>query len=612
MLFVVSNASASTPLPKTGQTVSETRLDDGDLQLGISWPTPRFTDNEDGTLTDNLTGLMWIKDAFCANNFISGAATANWGKSVSFANTLNDHSLVTPCREYTANYEDWHTPNINELSSLVRAGLENNTSISEWLFMPEDQSAAFIDIGIVSNPIWSSTTDAGNTNNAWQINLQTGEIFSENKISTTQLAFIFSAVRSTENTIVIATGQSTSYTSNDDGQLKNGVKSPAPRFVATETGTVIDKLTGFMWLQNANCATPEGSDWLTASKSVIPGSIPNDIKTPFFESCIDSYTPIITEGFAEEWRIPNINELRSIIDYGNNSPAIDADHPFTLLTDKLFWSSTSSNTTIDSAAENNSWTVSLQTGDVFAASNKLDLAYTWPVRGPVDFPDIATDVKSLEFNNLFTKTQNEDKTLEITNPGKATLSIDFLKIVDQQNQEVTSNFTIGRDLCSERNLEAGASCTVFVNFNPESANKFLVNLKVRSNALGIPEFSIPISGTGLSATSTEGSNPSCFIATAAYGSFMQPEVKTLRIFRDEVLLKYELGKTFVRNYYAFSPPIANYLASNETLRTITRAMLTPLVYSINYPIITSFLLLILTSVLLHVRICRFRLRKLGF
>jgi hypothetical protein len=52
-----------TGVPKTGQTTFYALGDDGDLQMGIAWPEPRFTDNEDGTVTDNLNGLMWTKDA---------------------------------------------------------------------------------------------------------------------------------------------------------------------------------------------------------------------------------------------------------------------------------------------------------------------------------------------------------------------------------------------------------------------------------------------------------------------------------------------------------------------------------------------------------------------
>jgi len=46
-------------IPKTGQTTSYATGDDSDLQMGIPWPDPRFTDNSDGT----VTGLMWTKNA---------------------------------------------------------------------------------------------------------------------------------------------------------------------------------------------------------------------------------------------------------------------------------------------------------------------------------------------------------------------------------------------------------------------------------------------------------------------------------------------------------------------------------------------------------------------
>ena len=51
------------PVPKTGQTTSYGTGDDGALQKGVAWPTPRFTDNSNGTVTDNLTRLIWMKNA---------------------------------------------------------------------------------------------------------------------------------------------------------------------------------------------------------------------------------------------------------------------------------------------------------------------------------------------------------------------------------------------------------------------------------------------------------------------------------------------------------------------------------------------------------------------
>jgi len=75
----------------------------------------------------------------------------------------------------------------------------------------------------------------------------------------------------------------------------------------------------------------------------------------------------------------------------------------------------------------------------------------------------------------------------------------------------------------------------------------------------------------------------CFIATAAYGSYLHPKVKLLRAFRDEYLLPHVLGRTVVNYYYQMSPPIANFIQQHETLKLITRILLTPVVFAIGYP-----------------------------
>jgi hypothetical protein len=60
-------ATYDAPVPKTGQTTSYADYDDGYYEKGVSWPNPRFT-KSNGTVTGNLTGLIWLEDANCFGN----------------------------------------------------------------------------------------------------------------------------------------------------------------------------------------------------------------------------------------------------------------------------------------------------------------------------------------------------------------------------------------------------------------------------------------------------------------------------------------------------------------------------------------------------------------
>jgi len=89
----------------------------------------------------------------------------------------------------------------------------------------------------------------------------------------------------------------------------------------------------------------------------------------------------------------------------------------------------------------------------------------------------------------------------------------------------------------------------------------------------------------------------CFIATAAYGSYLDPKVKVLRDFRDEYLLTNSLGTELVGFYYRNSPPLADYIRERETLRAVVRSLLTVVVYAVEYPVpalLSLFLLVALT------------------
>jgi len=65
----------------------------------------------------------------------------------------------------------------------------------------------------------------------------------------------------------------------------------------------------------------------------------------------------------------------------------------------------------------------------------------------------------------------------------------------------------------------------------------------------------------------------CFIATAAYGTATAEQIDVLREFRDAVLLNNSLGSLFVALYYRLSPPVADFIAGNEAVRTLVRDLL---------------------------------------
>ena len=106
-----------------------------------------------------------------------------------------------------------------------------------------------------------------------------------------------------------------------------------------------------------------------------------------------------------------------------------------------------------------------------------------------------------------------------------------------------------------------------------------------SNSVLLVEGQVDVPGTGTCDCTVDwAGSPGCFIATAAYGSALAPELETLRQFRDEQLLTNPVGSYLVRLYYRYSPPAAAMIARHTALRLITRVVLIPVVYGINYPL----------------------------
>ena len=123
---------------------------DGDVQAGVFWPAPRFTNNGDGTVVDHLTGLIWLRNANCFGLQTWGDALSDCNSLASGSCGLTDGSLAG----------DWRLPNVVELESLVNIEVSIPAS---WLI-----SQGFT--GVQSAYCWSASTYAANNNYAWVVN----------------------------------------------------------------------------------------------------------------------------------------------------------------------------------------------------------------------------------------------------------------------------------------------------------------------------------------------------------------------------------------------------------------------------------------------------------
>jgi chitinase len=94
----------------------------------------------------------------------------------------------------------------------------------------------------------------------------------------------------------------------------------------------------------------------------------------------------------------------------------------------------------------------------------------------------------------------------------------------------------------------------------------------------------------------------CFIATAACGSILEPQVKLLRRFRDRFLLTNSMGKTFVHLYYTYSPSMAKFISRHQSIRMLVRWSLWPLAgiswSLLKFGFLPTALLLLMLSILI--------------
>ena len=147
-----------------------------------------------------------------------------------------------------------------------------------------------------------------------------------------------------------------------DGELQRGVDWPAPRFTDNLDGTVADNLTGLIWLQDANCASffapIDFEDALAEANGLSQG-----------------FCGLIDGSAAGDWRLPNIKELLSLVDYSQSSPALPSGHPFVSVQSSFYWSSSSY-----VPNPSNAWAVAMANG-VGTDVSKSNNVFVWPVRG---------------------------------------------------------------------------------------------------------------------------------------------------------------------------------------------------------------------------------------
>jgi len=137
-------------LPDTGQTTSYTTTYGEDHDYSIN--PPSYTDNGNGTITDNVTGLIWQKE------------DDNTQRTWSDAGTYCDNLTL-------GGQSDWRLPSKKELISIVNYGTYS-PSINTTYF-PNTNSSVY----------WSSTTIAYNSSGAWIVLFNDGYVVIDYKSS---------------------------------------------------------------------------------------------------------------------------------------------------------------------------------------------------------------------------------------------------------------------------------------------------------------------------------------------------------------------------------------------------------------------------------------------
>jgi hypothetical protein len=414
-----STAGITYFLPQTGQTPTSPSIGLSVIQdavgCGVPWayndgeplePITRFTEVTDGCdpgdfmIQDNLTGLMWVGDGDDYN----GGASQTWNNALDAATSPNVVGDGNANNFSLCGHDDWRLPNYNELSSLINYGEDNDQA--DWLNNPNavlgDGSAAFDNIA--SDYYLSSSTYAPWTINAWAVGMNNGDVNYGNKGNGNQVLPVRGqSVIDEAPAQVMQTGQTPTSpiaapAGADGVACENGaaeevgcgvpwayndseVLTPTTRFelgTGGEADCIIDNLTGLMWPQDANDYNGGNTQsWNNALDAATDPNVVGDGNANNFILCGHN-----------DWRMPNIVELKSLLNLGESSQADWLNNPNAVLNDgsaafaniaaDYYWSSSTY-----APITGNAWAVTMSSGNYRDMGKKYSSRQVLPVRGPV-------------------------------------------------------------------------------------------------------------------------------------------------------------------------------------------------------------------------------------
>jgi hypothetical protein len=309
---------------------------DSEFHTGIQWPENRFA--VDGQLVhDKLTGLYWLRNANPAEFPVT------WRDAFAFIAGMN--------LERVAGRTDWRLPNRRELRSLLAFETRKPA-------LPAGHPFENVFLGWY----WTSTSAAIHPAYAWYVHLEGARMFFGRK----DQYYLVWPVCGRDRGVLPATGQKKCYDAEgiqvpcrgtgQDGELQFGLAWPEPRFLQ-DRNSVLDKLTGLYWLQDADVGSGR-MNWNETLRYVKKLGMPLP----------DSTGP---------WRLPSINELESLVDSAQHTPALPAGHPFANVRD-VYWSSTTSFFEPDWA-----WALYCNKGATGVGFKQEDGFHLWPVASKI-------------------------------------------------------------------------------------------------------------------------------------------------------------------------------------------------------------------------------------